>query len=543
MHNRKRLNTFVVVFMAIALILAGCSSNSDKAGSSTGTGSEPSNAGSASSSNGDDPSKGGDTDSGNSEKRITIELMEGGWVNTPTDEQDPFKKWISDKFNVDFKLTNIAAPDFESKLLTRFASEPPDIIFSGDRSLLQKLYNQGVLLDDWTPLLDKVPTLAGALDDAMKVFVSQDGKMIALPKQPDVSNWSFKIRKDWLDKLSLQMPTTDEELFEVLKQFTFNDPDGNGKNDTWGISSAGEGKGLNVVGNLEAMYGPGGFSVSDNKVDHSILNGTHQQFLEFMSRLYKEKVIDPDWYTQSWGQKGAKLVTDKIGIDWYPGVLVSEYDMNDNGSGKAAEMWTNLPMPKGAEIGGKHYPSAPVGGMLSISAKAAKDPEKLDRILRLIDGVAYPNEGYWALRWGVGITDEKVVDLDGGAKFFSDHRNDPDNYRVKFPGAWDYGTWIATNRDGVLQSTAKEAGKIEQKMLELDQQTMNAPTYQNFESFLQLDPQLISDVSKLQQQFDITYILGKDTDYEAFKKAWLAAGGQQLLDSTEQQFKEFGFIK
>ena len=45
------------------------------------------------------------------------------------------------------------------------------------------------------------------------------------------------IRKDWLDNLGLEVPTTLDELFDVMYAFTYNDPDGNGKNDTWGYGA------------------------------------------------------------------------------------------------------------------------------------------------------------------------------------------------------------------------------------------------------------------------------------------------------------------
>ncbi|MFD0714664.1 hypothetical protein [Paenibacillus sp. GCM10027626] len=511
-----------VVSAALALLLsgmaiAGCSSNEAKT---------PANAGQG---------------EGESKKKITIELLEGGWDNTPTDEHDPFKKWIDEKFNVDFKLSNVTQADFETKVLTRFASQdPPDIIYTHDRNVMMKLYNQGVLLEDWKPVLDKVPTISNVLDDAAKGFVTIDGKMIALPKPPDLGNWSLKIRKDWLENLKLDIPRTDEELIEVMRQFTFNDPDNNGKNDTWGISSNGEGKSIGTLASLEAMYGPIGFQIKDNQVDHSIVNGTHKKFLDFIKKISDEKLIDPDWYTQSWAQKGTKTFTDKLGVEWYPGVLAAEYDQNNGSNGKAADIWEYMDMPKGSDEGGKVFPGAPIGGMISISAKAAQDPEKLERILELVDAVSYPNEGFWALRWGVGIADQKVIDLEGGSKFFSQSDSD---YRKKVTGAWDYGTWIATNRDQVLQTPSKEPGPVEKTMIELDQKATAAETYKNYEAFLTLDPQLISDVGKLQQEFDIKYVLGESTDYEGFVKNWLASGGQQLLDQAKEQFTAAGQLK
>ncbi len=44
------------------------------------------------------------------------------------------------------------------------------------------------------------------------------------------------IRKDWLDRVGLEVPTTIDEFMEVARAFRNNDPDGNGKKDTYGLA-------------------------------------------------------------------------------------------------------------------------------------------------------------------------------------------------------------------------------------------------------------------------------------------------------------------
>ncbi|MGG4147118.1 extracellular solute-binding protein [Paenibacillus algorifonticola] len=67
--------------------------------------------------------------------------------------------------------------------------------------------------------------------------VKKDGKIYGLPSffmgDEGTVMW---IRKDWLDNLGLQPPKTLAEFENVLKQFTENDPDKNGKNDTIGLA-------------------------------------------------------------------------------------------------------------------------------------------------------------------------------------------------------------------------------------------------------------------------------------------------------------------
>ena len=48
------------------------------------------------------------------------------------------------------------------------------------------------------------------------------------------------IRKDWLDKLGLDVPKTLDDVVEVARAFKNDDPDGNGVDDTWGLGVCNE---------------------------------------------------------------------------------------------------------------------------------------------------------------------------------------------------------------------------------------------------------------------------------------------------------------
>ena len=44
------------------------------------------------------------------------------------------------------------------------------------------------------------------------------------------------MRIDWLENLGMDVPTNWDEFVAVLEAFTFGDPDGNGENDTIGMT-------------------------------------------------------------------------------------------------------------------------------------------------------------------------------------------------------------------------------------------------------------------------------------------------------------------
>ena len=131
--------------------------------------------------------------------------------------------------------------------------------------------------------------------------------------------WNLAIRQDWLDNLGMEMPTTEEELLEYAKACTFNDPDGNGQDDTYFMLGAGGGSGLGMLDGFGTAYGNPNYTVGeDGKLSAPMLNGTRKQTLEFINKLCSEGVLPVDWYSIEWEQAKSYTLNDKIGMVRYP---------------------------------------------------------------------------------------------------------------------------------------------------------------------------------------------------------------------------------
>lgn len=71
--------------------------------------------------------------------------------------------------------------------------------------------------------------------------VTKDGKIYGLACSPALTEGQVMvIRQDWLDNLGLSAPTNMDEFETVIKAFTEDDPDGNGVDDTYGFTYAGD---------------------------------------------------------------------------------------------------------------------------------------------------------------------------------------------------------------------------------------------------------------------------------------------------------------
>ncbi|WP_019423406.1 extracellular solute-binding protein [Paenibacillus sp. OSY-SE] len=151
--------------------------------------------------------------------------------------------------------------------------------------------------------------------------VTIDGHIYAIPSVNLVhGNELMYIRKDWLDNLKLPQPVTLEDYKKVIQAFTERDPDGNGKNDTFGFT---------MMANLEhssPFFGAHGVQLNQwterrgELVYADILPET-KEALSFLAELYKQKWIDPDFPLHTNRQAMLeKIVEGKVGLfsaAWY----------------------------------------------------------------------------------------------------------------------------------------------------------------------------------------------------------------------------------
>ena len=71
--------------------------------------------------------------------------------------------------------------------------------------------------------------------------LTKDGRTYGIACCPALTEGQVMIiRQDWLDKPELEAPANMDEFEAVIKAFTEDNPDGNGENDTYGFTYAGD---------------------------------------------------------------------------------------------------------------------------------------------------------------------------------------------------------------------------------------------------------------------------------------------------------------
>ncbi|WP_304224581.1 extracellular solute-binding protein [Gracilinema caldarium] len=341
---------------------------------------------------------------------VTIHLWYGAAV---TEAGPPPADWealkiIKDKLNIDLRLTALPSnnEDQDVKINTAAAANALPDLFMVRREVWTNLIKQG-LIAPVDQLYALMPTRTQThYDEDSRAFTMVNGKSYGLADPGSIAkNEGLLIRKDWLTKLGLKVPTTTDELFEVMKAFTFKDPDGNGKDDTYGygafieINNYEEGLGRRFDPIFGAFGVAGTWNMTKANAGLNIHKPEYYDALAYVKRMVDEKVIDPNWVSYKKDDFRAAWKQGRFGI------------MREQNAAYAAESnyapfdknfpygeWIVIDPPKGPK--GKQSVGVYTQGyrIYAVSAKAAK-AGKGPAIAKLLEWMA-SDEGYYLLGWG-----------------------------------------------------------------------------------------------------------------------------------------------
>lgn len=221
-----------------------------------------------------------------------------------------------------------AGDDYTQKLTMAIASnELPDLMDLPPEEF-SELANAGMLADitdsyekDASDLLKQTIEVDGGIQLAS---AKVDGKLYGLPQlsAADGTCDLLWIRTDWPENLGLKAPTTMDELIEVAKAFRYNDPDGNGQDDTWGIgfqkaivsedgASPGSYEGFFAA---YGAYAKAWVKGDDGKITYSGINNGIKDALTQLNQMYEDGLIDPEFGVKDTVKLGEDISAGKVGM-------------------------------------------------------------------------------------------------------------------------------------------------------------------------------------------------------------------------------------
>lgn len=466
--------------------------------------------------------------------KLAVVCLQG--YTTPDSETE---KWMEERYNLDVEV--IALPGWSDAtakitLLMGDETQRPDIIWWWNMESDFAAWVEAGLLVDVAPYMEKYTVMRdyyNSIDPGVLFYAaSEDGAMYRIPG--DVAEPACEtlwIRQDWLDNLGLEVPTTLDELEDVLYAFTFDDPDGNGVDDTYGLGGdgydfrsfwpwiQGSGDGLGRMDFLRA---------DDGSYLYGAATEDCKTWLGRVAKLYADGVITPNIVTDT--DRGEEMANGGYGVTY------DFIDLNNPSNGTMQSFYSTNPDAKWVAIdmvAGDN--GTPQDNPCSVAAwcyfgitNVCSDPE---RAYAIWDDMAQP-ENYLRRRFGVEGRDytdngdgtytiihagdgSENTEQNLGIKLFQDLFSRKDEYNIS-----------NTEETTALFERAKEDSRI----------AYSHTIEKRDPSAYEVNNELGTDIGDIMKEYSWSVISGNKSldDWDTYIADLEAAGLQDVLDELTE---------
>lgn len=493
------------------------------------------------------------------DEKLTLTWL--GYTSNPGSEEGTAAELLlEEKFNVDIKPMYWEETSFQDKKTMLMAGgEIPDLVYELDPLHVYNDVDQDFIVEVPYETIEKyAPDYYKYINEyvpAAWIYSRRDGANWGVPNfnHSHDNNQIAVYRKDWLDKFELDTPKTLDEMHEALYKFSNEDPDGNGKKDTFGISIPAQHYHL-YFPEIFSAYGvmPFDWTEKDGKIIYGGLLDETKEALKTLATWYEEKIVHPDFITG--------VAIDDLFKSGQLGYISDSgfYDMSDP-TALPTVVKENNP---GAEIVKTVLPTGPNGDAgkrawgRACHVVSFGNTEgygvKVPRMLQMFNAMHVDEELAAAVRLGKEGTDYKVDPASAGAaavSYLGKYESADVRQKDVIAGHMTGPTFFAP-----IPPTAEVANKYNSDAWNEFAAEFIDPKYNAVSIFMKRDviPSSVDyllDLTNKQMSLMnkiITGEVGIDA-YAEFVDAWNNGGGKimteeanQLYDEMEAMYKELG---
>lgn len=328
-------------------------------------------------------------------------------------DNSPVEQYLEDKYNVEIKTYGFGT-NYYDKLATMFASKNiPDVMFINDISNWEPLAKQGILAsfdletvkkaapDHWAHVNEK--------NDRLWELGKLNGKYYAIPKtMGEDRNTVMFWNKEWLDNVGIsKIPETIEECDIAFDRIVNNDPDKDGKKDTYALS----GVGGNYYRQFDWVFGaygvmPEQWTVQDGKVINGTVTDNAKEALTKLNEWYSKGYINPEYLTDNeqtmnkrFHSEGIACTNSRLGV-------FTEY--TNQGKANIATMPEGMyekqgygPLPAGPRGERGDWLWGPLSNFVCFGSHLEGNTEKQEVILRILNDINSNEETAIMVSYGI----------------------------------------------------------------------------------------------------------------------------------------------
>lgn len=238
----------------------------------------------------------------------------------------------------------------QQKNATLASGDIADVNLNGFNSL--DAYQYSGMFEDLGKSLDKLPNIKAFFKEkpeAKKFSTDSKGRVYAIAtargKSYSGTGQHMLINKVWLDKLGLQVPTTWDELENVLMAFKTQDPNGNGQADEIPMNIQKLGSGFSWYSPMLLLNSTGiptgfnkgvstsGYYVKNGVVKSFLTSDEYKEVIKYYHKLISEGLIPADWATKDDDAYNADQISDgktaKTGVVFSSSISDTFGDLKD----------------------------------------------------------------------------------------------------------------------------------------------------------------------------------------------------------------------
>lgn len=296
----KKVSAVLCSTVLLAGVAAGCGGNDKESKEPAAPGSS-----NAAKSPSDPPAK------------LTVEVFDRGVQGQPDLNNNTWTKYVNEHFgkpnNAIVEYVPVPRSQEVDKLnVLMAAGQAPDISFTYDGTLVTRfaksdgLYTLDELLDTHGQ------QLKAYLGENVLAYGKYKDKQVSIPGKRTLLAWNgMFIRKDWLDKLGMPLPTNRDELYNTLVAFRDKNPGNVNGVIPWATAAAG----MNYTfGNLVQSFW-GEMSEEEFVTTPNWLKPGNKDAYKWLNKLYNEKLISPDFaLDKTTKQADADVTNGKVGF-------------------------------------------------------------------------------------------------------------------------------------------------------------------------------------------------------------------------------------
>ena len=496
---------------------------------------------------------------------LSLALVKGGQENAAllpegeSIEDNRDLQYIEDTLNIDITFDWIVPSDsYADKLSLAISSgEIPDAMIVTPIQLQQLV--EADALEDMTPYVEQfanedLKENFSQTDGVALQAATIDGKIWGVPNvqpQADAPLMAW-VRQDWLDKLGLEGPENIDDIEALAKAFIEQDPDGNGADDTFGLT--GTLAPVLVPSNLHGFdiffnaYGafPTLFHRNDaGEIVYGSVQPETRAALERLAGMYEAGLIDPDFATKNSDKANEIVVSGQGGImigPWW----ISWFPLGDSVNNDPNANWQ--PFLIKDNNGEYTFSMGDYTNSFVVVKKGYSNPEVVVKILNIQNDLSYgfndapqyyPNfNEIWNMLFPIPFLIEQPYVVERMANDYQgalDGDVSPDTF----------GEGMQVEFEQIQQDIASPRGDTaawSTRMARLNAASLLAAGYNEVRAdpsavrFYSVDPNWPS-LKKMEEEAFLLIITGAEPIeyFDTFVEQWTESGGAALLEAMNSQ--------